>query len=60
MKVYFWDLASSVAFTWMFFSDVDFIPTRRPYTGVIIARNPRRALDLRTLFSQKPSMLNQT
>ncbi|MEM1810438.1 MAG: hypothetical protein QW324_06210 [Thermofilaceae archaeon] len=45
MKVYFWDLASSAAFTWLFFSDVDFIPARRPFSGIIIAKNPRRALN---------------
>nr|WP_256359224.1 class I SAM-dependent methyltransferase [Vulcanisaeta sp. JCM 14467] len=59
LKVYFWDLASSAAFTWIFFNDVDFIPTRRPYTGAVIARNPRRTFDLKALFSQKPSILKQ-
>ncbi|GAY26379.1 hypothetical protein ATG_15820 [Desulfurococcaceae archaeon AG1] len=56
-KVYFWDLASSAAFTWIFFSDVDFIPTRGSHSGVVIARSPRRTLSLEALFREKPSIL---
>ena len=57
IKVYFWDLASSAAFTWIFFSDVDFIPTRGSYSGVMIAKSPRRTFNLEALFKEKPSIL---
>lgn len=58
MKVYFWDLASSAAFTWVFFNDVDYMPTRRPYLGVIIGRGPRQVLGLETSFKKLPAMLS--
>ncbi|MEM1508259.1 MAG: class I SAM-dependent methyltransferase [Thermofilaceae archaeon] len=58
MKVYFWDLAASAAFTWVFFNNVDFIATRRPYSGLVIARNPRRTLNLEVLLGEKlPKLL---
>lgn len=57
MKIYFWDLASSAAFTWIFFNDVDYIPTRRPYSGIIVAKSPRHMLNLETLLKEKPLML---
>ena len=57
MKVYFWDLASSAAFTWIFFDDVDFIPLERPYRGVILAKQPRRIISIDELLKSKPKML---
>lgn len=57
MKVYFWDLASSTAFAWIFFNDVDYIPTRKPYKGIVIARDPRRKADLEISYSKTPSLL---
>ncbi len=57
MNVYFWDLASSATFTWVFFSDVDYIPARRPYLGVIIGRGPRRTPNLEISFKGRPTML---
>ncbi|MEM1523580.1 MAG: class I SAM-dependent methyltransferase [Thermofilaceae archaeon] len=59
MKVYFWDLASSAAFTWLFFSDVDFIPARRPFSGIIIAKNPRRALNPENMLKEVPSIIRE-
>ena len=58
MKVYFWDIASSAAFTWIFFNDVDYIPTRKPYSGIIIARKPRRSINLEESFRETPKLLN--
>ncbi len=57
MKVYFWDLASSATLTWVFFRDVDYAPIRRPYSGIIIARNPRRSINLETSFKETPAIL---
>ncbi|RLG87973.1 MAG: hypothetical protein DRO18_02335 [Thermoprotei archaeon] len=57
MKVYFWDLASSAALAWIFFNDVDFIPLNRPYRGVVIARNPRRDLNVNTYLRNYPKIL---
>ncbi|MEM2854735.1 MAG: class I SAM-dependent methyltransferase [Desulfurococcaceae archaeon] len=57
MEIYFWDLASSAAFTWIFFSDVDYIPIRRPYSGIIVAKNPRCMPNLEILLKEKPLML---
>ena len=57
MKAYFWDLASSAAFTWIFFKDVDFIPVQRPYRGIIIARNPRKNINLSEFVRSKPKFL---
>lgn len=56
MKMYLWDIASSAAFTWMFFRDVDLIPIERPYSGVVIAKSPRRVLNLEALLVEKPSL----
>lgn len=41
MDVYFWDIASSIAFAWMFFEDVDYVQGR-PYMGYILAHRPRK------------------
>jgi len=57
MEVYLWDIASSAALTWVFFSDVDYVPTRKPYSGVVLARKPRRSVDLRTAFKELPRIL---
>ena len=57
MKAYFWDLASSAAFTWIFFNDVDFIPLERPYRGVILAKQPRRMISIDEILKSKPKML---
>jgi len=57
MKVYFWDLASSATLTWVFFRDIDYAPIRRSYSGIIIARNPRRSINLETSFKETPTIL---
>jgi len=57
MKTYFWDLASSATLTWMFFNDVDFIPLERPHRGVILAKQPRRIININELLRCKPRML---
>ena len=57
MKTYFWDLASSAALTWFFFEDVDFIPINRPYKGIIMARKPRKNVDLSKFARSKPKLL---
>lgn len=45
MNVYFWDIASSAAFLWMFFKDIDFIPRKESKVwGFIVARHPRKEL----------------
>jgi len=57
LKVHLWSLAASAAMTWIFFEDVDFIPFRAPYSGIILAVNPRRGLDPGVFLSSEPSML---
>lgn len=57
MRVYFWDIASSATLTWVFFSDVDYLPTRRPHSGVVLARKPRRSVNLEAAFKEVPAML---
>jgi len=52
-----WSLAASAAMTWVFFEDVDFIPFKAPYSGIILAANPRRSLDPNSFLSSEPSML---
>ncbi len=37
----FWDIAGVAAILWVFFEDVDFIPTDSRLRGIIMARNPR-------------------
>jgi SAM-dependent methyltransferase len=41
MHVYFWDIASSIALSWIFFEDVDFM-RRGAYSGYILAHKPRK------------------
>jgi SAM-dependent methyltransferase len=53
MDMYFWDIASSIAFTWMFFEDVDFVQSR-PYMGYILAHRPRK-MDIRSIVAETPS-----
>jgi len=54
-----WDLASTLALSWLFFEDVDFIayPGRR-YSGMVIARRPRRKLSPADL--RPPRVLGHT
>uniref|UniRef100_A0A7C5YXU3 Class I SAM-dependent methyltransferase n=1 Tax=Ignisphaera aggregans TaxID=334771 RepID=A0A7C5YXU3_9CREN len=57
-NVYFWDLASSAAFTWMFFEDVDFLQIESSVKGVIIANRPRRAIKPDDLLAHIPAMIS--
>jgi hypothetical protein len=57
VDLYYWDIASSAAFTWIFFEDVDYLPTTSQYSGVIIARKPRRVLNLKDFIFKTPTML---
>lgn len=59
MDVYFWDLASSAAFTWVFFSDVDYLMTRGPYRGIVLARGPRRRVDLEVSYDGAPTLMER-
>jgi SAM-dependent methyltransferase len=57
-STYLWDIASSAAFTWVFFEDVDFVPLRSQYSGVVIAYKPRRTIEPRTLH-KTPRIISQ-
>lgn len=57
VDLYYWDIASSAAFTWIFFEDVDYLPTTSQHSGVIIARKPRRILNLGDFIVKTPAML---
>ncbi len=57
MKIYFWDLAGSAALAWIFFEDVDFIPKDRPYRGIVIAKNPRKYVNVDAYIKSKPKIL---
>jgi len=57
LKEHLWSLAASAAMTWIFFEDVDFITFRAPYSGIVIAANPRKGLDPGVFLSSEPSML---
>jgi len=57
IDLYYWDIASSAAFTWIFFEDVDYLPTTSKYSGVIVARKPRRILNLGDFIVKTPTML---
>ncbi|MGY0287931.1 MAG: class I SAM-dependent methyltransferase [Candidatus Methanodesulfokora washburnensis] len=54
MDVYFWDIASSIAFAWMFFEDVDFVQGR-PYMGYILAHRPRKKNNIMEIIAGTPS-----
>jgi len=56
-NIYFWDLASSAAFTWMFFEDVDFLQIESSIKGVIIANRPRRTIKPDDLLAHIPAMI---
>lgn len=58
INVYFWDLASSAAFTWIFFEDVDFLQIESPAKGVILANRPRRAIKPDDLLTHIPAMIS--
>jgi len=58
MHIYFWDLASSAAFTWIFFEDVDFVPAESQFKGFIIAYKPRRTITLEDILVNTPTMIS--
>ncbi len=59
MKVYFWGLADSMAFTWMFFENIDFIPLKTNYVGVVIAIDPRTTVNVEDYLDKKPEVLRK-
>ncbi len=59
LNTYYWDIASSAAFTWVFFEDVDFAPIRPQVIGVIIARGPRRNIPLSEFTTKNPAIISQ-
>jgi uncharacterized UPF0146 family protein len=45
LELRYWDLAGTLALAWLFFEDVDFVGyAGRAYTGMILARSPRKRL----------------
>lgn len=45
LELRYWDLAGTLALAWLFFEDVDFASyPGRAYTGMILARSPRKRL----------------
>ncbi|ADM27478.1 methyltransferase type 12 [Ignisphaera aggregans DSM 17230] len=59
LKLYFWGLADSMAFTWIFFRDIDFIPLRSSYSGVAVAVDPRRDIRYEDYLYAKPRVLEK-
>jgi len=57
MNVYFWDIASSAAFAWLFFEDIDFKPLQTRYRGVLLCRKPREVTDMKKLLNETPTIL---
>lgn len=58
MNAYFWDIASSAAFAWIFFEDVDFMAREGSRaTGYIIARKPRALFNPLAYIYNKPKIL---
>ncbi|MGC9148190.1 MAG: class I SAM-dependent methyltransferase [Sulfolobales archaeon] len=58
IKFYYWDIASSATFAWIFFDDVDFISTKYPYQGIMIASKPRDSINLEELFTKTPTLIS--
>lgn len=60
LAYYFWGLAELMAFTWLFFEDVDFIkdPEGNIMQGFIVARKPRRKITS-TTFVKDPKILRR-
>ncbi len=58
MKVYIWDIAGSATLAWIFFNDIDYIPTSRPYSGVVLAYKPRKTINPMEYLTNKPRMLS--
>lgn len=56
LEIYFWDIASSAAFTWLFFSDIDCIELKKPHKVIILGKNPRRIVNLENLYREKPQL----
>jgi len=44
LETYFWNLAELGTLSWLFFNDVDFIPTDSRRNGFILAKGPRRKI----------------
>jgi len=57
-EFHFWGLADAAQAIWVFFKDVDFIPRDR-YRGVLIAKEPRRGVDLKVFLDSEPAMLKK-
>lgn len=59
MKVYFWGLADTMTYTWLFFEDIDYMPLRAPYSGVVLAVNPRRDIEPLNYLVKNPRVLGK-
>jgi hypothetical protein len=56
MKLYFWDIAGSATLAWIFFSDVDYIPLKTKYQGIVLAHKPRR-INTTIYLEETPSLM---
>lgn len=57
-EFHFWGLADAAQVIWVFFQDIDFAARDR-YRGVLIAKKPRRGVELRTFLNTEPTMLKK-
>jgi len=57
-RTYFWDIAGSSTIAWVLFRDVDFIPVKSKYSGVVLAKGPRRVVDTNVFLTEKPRIIN--
>jgi hypothetical protein len=57
INLYYWDMASSAAFTWIFFEDVGFMPIRSSCVGAVLAYRPRRVIKPGDFIVKNPTIV---
>jgi hypothetical protein len=58
INLYYWNIASSAAFTWIFFEDVDFMPIRSSCVGAVLVYRPRRVIKPGDFIVKNPAIVH--